>query len=218
MDIVALVVALWLTTRPPPPTHSQRTTPLAATLTKHKARLVRQLLGHSTSVLPLTYPFPLCRMSLSISALLLAFYIMTWLFGLLAIYGNEFSDSASQTLESIFAILYATMGVFVFIVMTLNSKVATSYIKGCFSILTYLWTPSRFVRPARHSSSTKTATMTHWSPLLQPPLSRLSYTSPLGRIQPLSTNHVLDFTILSVRPVYGTCISIQSTTMCIVYQ
>lgn len=63
-------------------------------------------------------------MSLFISVVLLGFYIVAWLFGLLAVYGNEFSDSASQAFEYIFAILYATMGVFIFIIMTLNSKVA----------------------------------------------------------------------------------------------
>ena len=64
------------------------------------------------------------RMSLCISVVLLVMFTTTWVFGLLAVYGNDFSSTVSQSSEYAFAILYATMGVFVFIVMCLNSKVS----------------------------------------------------------------------------------------------
>ena len=46
----------------------------------------------------------------------MALLLLTWVFGLLAVYSHKFFEYA-------FAILYATLGVFVFIVLCLNSKV-----------------------------------------------------------------------------------------------
>ena len=62
-------------------------------------------------------------MSLCVSAVILTLYILTWVVGLLAIYSNELSDPNTNIIETFFAILYAFMGVFVVIVMTINSKV-----------------------------------------------------------------------------------------------
>ena len=55
-------------------------------------------------------------MSLCVSVVVMALLLLTWVFGLLAVYSHKFFEYA-------FAILYATLGVFVFIVLCLNSKV-----------------------------------------------------------------------------------------------
>ena len=63
------------------------------------------------------------RASLCVSGVLLGQFVFTWVLGLLAVYAQPFATPLPQLFESGFAILYATMGGFAFIVFCLNSKV-----------------------------------------------------------------------------------------------
>ena len=65
------------------------------------------------------------RVSLCALGVLLGLFVFTWVFGLLAVYGQPFRSPLPQLFESVFAILYATMGGFVFIIFCLNSKVGS---------------------------------------------------------------------------------------------
>ena len=99
--------------------------------------------------------FPSLRASLCVSGVLLGLFVFTWVLGLLAVYGQPFKSPLPQLFESGFAILYATMGGFVFIVFCLNNKVGLVHCITSLLLYQLFIHSHRSVKPAGQSSATK---------------------------------------------------------------